>query len=82
LLHLHQKKGVDRPVTSIYDKFKISEVACEFVSHLLSKDLKERLGNKDNNEDIKNEKFFANIEWDKLKKGELKPTIDPNFLSF
>jgi hypothetical protein len=48
----------------------------------LSKYLKERLGNKDNNEDIKSEQFFANIEWDKLEKGELKPPIDPNFLSF
>ena len=69
-------------VTSIDDRFKISHVACEFVSKLLNKDLEERLGNKDNNEDIKSEPFFASIEWDKLEKGELKPPIDPNVVSF
>ena len=53
----------------------VSELACDFVSRLLNKNLNERLV-----ENIKNELFFASIDWNKLENGEIKPPISPKLV--
>jgi serine/threonine protein kinase len=60
---------------------KISQIACEFVSKLLNKNINERLGNKLDNTDIKNEPFFASINWIKLENGQLEPPINPDLVN-
>jgi len=63
------------------DRNKISQVACDFISRLLNKNKNERLGNnKVDNSDIKNEPFFASIDWNKLENGQLEPPIKSNLV--
>jgi len=57
------------------NKYSVSEISCDFVSRLLNKNLNERLGNKKNNEYIKNEPFFSIIDWNILENGQLEPPI-------
>jgi serine/threonine protein kinase len=72
-------------VSSIYlplviNEDKISKVACDFVSRLLNKNINERLGNKEDNTNIKNEAFFDSIDWNQLENGQIKPPINPNIV--
>ena len=62
------------------NKYSVSEISCDFVSRLLNKNLNERLGNKENNEYIKNEPFFSSIDWNKLENGQLEPPINPKLV--
>ena len=57
------------------DEVQISQIACDFVSKLLNKNINERLINK---EEIKNDPFFASINWNKLQNGQIEPPIKPN----
>jgi len=57
------------------DEVQISQIACDFVSKLLNKNINERLVNK---EDIKNDPFFSSIDWNKLENGQIEPPIKPN----
>jgi serine/threonine protein kinase len=65
-------------LVDVKDTYSISKEACDFVSRLLNKNLNERLGNKENNEDIKNDPFFSSIEWNLLENGLSKPPIKPD----
>jgi serine/threonine protein kinase len=58
---------------------KINKNSFDFVSKLLKKNLKERLITK---ESIKNDPFFSEINWTKLKKGQIKPPIKPDLVFF
>lgn len=60
------------------DDDKISDAACSMVSRLFNKNLSERLGNKEDNRDIKDEPFFRSIDWNKLENGQIKPPINPD----
>ncbi len=62
------------------NKYSVSEISCDFVSRLLNKNLNERLGNRENNEYIKNEPFFSSIDWNKLENGQLEPPINPKLV--
>lgn len=70
LFHYHNSTNCD----------VISEIASNFVSRLLNKNLNERLGNKENNEYLKSDEFFTSIEWDLLENGQLKPPIKPKLV--
>jgi len=58
---------------------KINKNSCDFVSKLLKKNLKERLITK---ELIENDPFFSEIDWNKLKKGQIEPPIKPDLVFF
>ena len=64
------------------DDDKISDAVCSMVSKLLEKNLSDRLGNKEDNRDIKNEPFFKSINWSLLENGQMKPPIKPDVVSF
>jgi novel protein kinase C delta type len=62
-------------------QYKTSEIASDFVSRLLNKNLNERLllvNNIQNN--IKNELFFSSIDWNKLENGQIEPPINPKIV--
>jgi serine/threonine protein kinase len=59
-----------------------SEIACDFISKLLDKNFEQRLGSKQDNQNIKNEDFFASIDWIKLENGEINPPINPKLVYF
>mmetsp|Transcript_37429 Transcript_37429/g.43003 ORF Transcript_37429/g.43003 Transcript_37429/m.43003 type:complete len:153 (-) Transcript_37429:69-527(-) len=59
------------------DENLFSKPAFDFISRLLERDPKKRLGAKGLNE-IKNHKFFKGLDWDKLYKREIKPPFSPN----
>lgn len=52
---------------------KISDEAKDFISQLVKRDPVERLGSKNDIEDIKVHPFFASIDWDKLYNREIEP---------
>ena len=60
-----------------FDRSKISKPAFDFVSKLCERDPKKRLGAR-GVEEIKNHKFFKNINWKKVYSRDLKPPFVPN----
>jgi novel protein kinase C delta type len=59
-----------------------SEIASDFVSRLLNKNLNERLLLINNQNNIKNELFFSSIDWNKLENGQIEPPINPKIVYF
>ena len=59
-------------------KHKISDIACQFVSKLLTKDPEQRLGSKTVDLHIKDDPFFNSIDWKRLENGQIKPPIKIN----
>jgi len=84
-----QKSIVNDPLPGINEILKkkhpkmqdISEAACDFVKMLLNKNPEERLGSRNNHQNIKEHPFFNEINWNQLENGELPPPIKPNVCS-
>ena len=58
-------------------ELEISSEAKELISSLLNKDLFKRLGSLKNPKKIKEEPFFKEINWKKLKNGDIEPPFKP-----
>ena len=58
-------------------ELEISSEAKELISSLLNKDLFKRLGSLKNPKKIKEEPFFKEINWKKLKNGVIEPPFKP-----
>ena len=58
-------------------ELEISSEAKELILSLLNKDLFKRLGSLKNPKKIKEEPFFKEINWKKLKNGEFEPPFKP-----
>lgn len=52
-----------------------------FLSQLLEKDPKKRIGSKFGFDEIKNHIFFRNVNWDKVENRELEPPFIPKLLN-
>ena len=65
-------------------KYEISDVACHFVSKLLTKNPEQRLGSKTLGLNIKEDPFFDTIDWIRLENGEINSPIkiNVNFFNF
>jgi len=59
---------------------EISNDACDFVKKLLNKVADERLGSRNNPENIKEHSFFSKINWIQLENGELEPPFKPDVI--
>ena len=66
------------------DMEEISESAWDFVNKLLNKVPEERLGSRNNPENIREHDFFSKIDWAQLENGDSEPPIKPYviFLKF
>ena len=58
-------------------QYEISQVTSNFVSKLLKKNPKKRLGSSNLDENIRNDPYFDTIDWIKLENGELTPPFKP-----
>lgn len=56
---------------------KMSSEMIDFISGLLEKDPKKRLGT-ESKEEVLNHPWFSNVNWDKLYKKQIKPPYEPD----
>ena len=77
LPNLNEKRKITDP-----DSQEISDVACDFVSKLLNKKPKVRLGSQTNPNCIKNHQFFSGFDWLSLENGKLQPPFKPDVKYF
>jgi hypothetical protein len=59
------------------DKFQISVSTIDFVSRLLAKNPKERLGSVGLKQDVKSHEFFKDILWEEIENLKVKPPFIP-----
>lgn len=71
-----------RSIQKDYVKFpnhtKVTDEAKDFILRLTEKDPKKRLGAKYGIEEIKSHPWFADIDWVKLARKEIKPPFKPD----
>ena len=81
--NLNNNKKISKKYFIFITKIKqyiTSEIASDFVSRLLNKNLNERLLLINNQNNIKNELFFSSIDWNKLENGQIEPPINPKIV--